>query len=321
MHFPDGIRETAQWQAGVVSRRQLLAAGFSSDAVGERLRRGHWEQMYRGVYALFSGVPDREAWLWAAVLRAGPGAVLSHCTAAELHGLVDPPDEPSEAIHVTVPSTRRIEARGIGVHISGRIEQATQANRQPPRTSVEETVLDLTQLACTFDDVCGWITRACGRRRTTEDRLREAIDARKKIRWRAELGEILTVAGSGIHSALEYRYLRDVERAHGLPQSRHQVRVRIDGKNAYRDAYYDEYKVAVELDGRLAHRDEDRWRDNHRDIVASAEGIQTCRYTWQGIRAHPCETAVWQAKVLREQGWPGTPVPCSPHCPVALAFG
>jgi hypothetical protein len=52
-------------------------------------------------------------------------------------------------------------------------------------------------------------------------------------------------AGAGIHSVLEYRYLRDVERAHGLPPSRHQVRVVIDGKTVYRDLYYDEYQVAV----------------------------------------------------------------------------
>jgi hypothetical protein len=29
-------------------------------------------------------------------------------------------------------------------------------------------VLDLAQLAKTFDDACGWITKACGRRLTTE---------------------------------------------------------------------------------------------------------------------------------------------------------
>ena len=43
--------------------------------------------MHRGVYADFTGAPTREAQLWAALLRAGPGAVLSHWTAAERHGL------------------------------------------------------------------------------------------------------------------------------------------------------------------------------------------------------------------------------------------
>jgi hypothetical protein len=41
------------------------------------------------VYALFSGEPGREALLWAAVLRAGPDAMLSHHTAAELYRLTD----------------------------------------------------------------------------------------------------------------------------------------------------------------------------------------------------------------------------------------
>jgi hypothetical protein len=53
---------------------------------------------------------------------------------------------------------------------------------------------------------------------------------------------------------LEYRYVRDVERAHGLPRSRHQARVVIDGKVVYRDVYYEEYQLTVELDGQLAGR-------------------------------------------------------------------
>ena len=143
---------------------------------------------------------------------------------------------------------------------------------------------------------------------------------RKKMRWRAELDDVLTAAGSGIHSVLEYRYLRDVERAHGLPRSRHQVRVVIDGQVAYRDAYYEEYQVAVELDGRLAHPDEERWRDSHRDTRAGAQGVQTCRYDWRDVYAHPCQTALLQAQVLRRRGWRGTPKPCSPGCPVGRAF-
>lgn len=110
-------------------------------------------------------------------------------------------------------------------------------------------MLDLAELSRTFDDACGWITKACGKRLTTEEKLRAALAMRKKMRWRPELNDVLAAAGNGIHSVLEYRYLRDVERAHGLPRSRHQVRVVIDGKVVYRDAYYEEYQLAVELDG------------------------------------------------------------------------
>jgi hypothetical protein len=52
------------------------------------------------------------------------------------------------------------------------------------------------------------------------------------------------------------------------------VRAAIHGKVAYRDIYYDEYRLAVELDGRLAHPDDERWRDSLRDNKASA------RLTW-----------------------------------------
>jgi predicted transcriptional regulator of viral defense system len=315
--IPGEISALAQRQAGAISRPQIIDAGLSPQLIIRRLERGRWQQLYRGVYATFSGLPPRKTWLWAAVLSAGEGAVLSHQTAAELHGLLD---HPTDAIYVTVPSNRRIATRGLIIRTSNRVEQAQQPNRAPPRTSVEETVLDLAQLAPGFDGACSWITRACAKRLTTEEKLRAALAMRKKMRWRAELDDVLAAAGSGIHSVLEYRYLRDVERAHGLPRSRHQVRAVIDGKVVYRDAYYEEFRVAVELDGRLAHPDEERWRDSHRDTQAGAQGVQTCRYDWRDVYARACQTALLQAQVLRRRGWRGTPKPCSPGCPVGRAF-
>jgi hypothetical protein len=311
--IPDAAAKWACFQAGAISRQQLLAAGVTSQMVATRLERNRWQQLYRGVYAVFNGPPGRETRLWAAVLRAGDGAVLSHLTAAELHGLND---VSTETIFVTVPSARRVRVPGLVVRISGRVAEARQASRQPSRTTVEETVLDLAELASAFDDACGWVTRACGRWLTTEKKLRAAMAMRKKMRWRAELDDVLAAAGDGIHSVLEYRYLRDVERAHGLPRSRHQVRVVIEGRAAYRDVYYDEYQVAVELDGQLAHPGDERWRDSHRDVVAGTQGIQTCRYTWRDVYGYACETAQLQAQILRRHGWRGRAKPCSATCPV-----
>ena len=316
--IPAAAAEIARRQAGAISRQQLLDAGLTSQMIATRLEHQRWRMLYRGVYAVFTGPPPRESWLWAAVLRAGPGAVLSHLTAAEMHGLLD---APADAIFVTIPSTRRVKTPGIVVCTSSRVEEATQSSREPLRTTVEETVLDLTQLAWTFDDACGWITRACGRRLTTAEKLRSALAARRKMRWRAEIGDVLAAAGDGIHSVLEYRYLRDVERAHGLPRSRHQVRVVIDGKVTYRDVYYDEYLLAVELDGRLAHPPDERWRDSVRNNKASARGIVTARYGWRDVYGHPCETTMLQAQILRQRGWKGTPRPCSGRCPVGREGG
>jgi hypothetical protein len=102
-----------QYQAGVVSRQQALDAGFTEKAIECRLRSGAWRRLYRGVYATFTGDLSRDARLWAAVLWAGPGVVLSHETAAEIQHLTD---KPSQRIHISVPDEqhpgRRKNTRG-----------------------------------------------------------------------------------------------------------------------------------------------------------------------------------------------------------------
>ena len=95
--LPGEIREIADRQHGVLTAGQLAQAGLTRNAVRSKVRLGRWQQLHRGVYATFSGEPGRLAVLWAAVLSAGPGAMLSHQTAAELSGLAD---QASEITHV-----------------------------------------------------------------------------------------------------------------------------------------------------------------------------------------------------------------------------
>jgi hypothetical protein len=287
--------------------------------IHHKLRSDRWQRVYPGIYATFTGTPGRGAQLWAAVLSAGPGAVLSHETAAELVKLTD---KRAELIHVTVPRQRHVAAvSGISLHRSGRAVEATQRDSNPPRTNVEETLLDLTQTAASFDDVFGWITRAFARELTDEPRLRTAMRQRPKLRWRADLHELIAAAASGDHSVLEYRYERDVERAHGLPEPVRQAPFTgPDGRRGRRDRLYRDYGVVVELDGRLAHPAEDQWRDKARDNAAAVDWQQTLRYGWEDVRRHPCATALQVARVLRVHGWDGWPRPCSPGCPVERAL-
>jgi hypothetical protein len=219
--LPSTLRNLARHQNGVISRAQALRAGLTEDMIKFRIRSGRWRQIHLGVYATFTGVPGRSPLLWAAVLSAGKGAMLSHETAAELHGLIDKAADP---IHVTVPRHRHLVAVcGVSIHRSARAVEAVLGHSYPPRTRIEETVLDLTQTAQSFDDVCGWVTRAFARDLTDERRLRAAMGLRTKLRWRADLAELITAAAGGDHSVLEFRYDRDVERAHGLPVPGRQV--------------------------------------------------------------------------------------------------
>lgn len=161
----ESLGELGRMQGGVITGKQASEAAMTRAALIWQLRSRRWQQLHRGVFALFSGQPGREAVLWAAVLRAGPDAMLSHHTAAELARLID---RPSGALHLTLPASRRIRpVPGLVIHTSIYASQIRHPSLLPPRTRVEDTVLGLVGLSATFEDACGWVTRACGRRLTT----------------------------------------------------------------------------------------------------------------------------------------------------------
>jgi hypothetical protein len=247
------------------------------------------------------------------VLYAEPGAVLSHQTAAALASVID---VPGDLIHVSIPADRRVSPTpGLVLHISRRAREAVHPARLPPQTRIEETVLDLVDAAQTVDGAVGWITRALGRRLTTQARLRDALAQRLRIRWRRELTELLSPDLAGLMSALERRYHRQVERPHGLPAGARQARARRGNRTEYRDVLYEQFATCVELDGQLAHPSEARWRDIRRDNSVAADGGVTLRYGWLDVTAQACETAAEVDRALRQRGFAGGR-PCGPGCPV-----
>lgn len=253
---------TLDAQGGVADRSQALQAGYSRRAMAHRLKSAKWRRVQRGVYATFTGPVHREARLWAALRRAGPGAMLS--------------------------------------------------------TRVEDTVLDLVATADTFDEAYSWISRALSRRFVSAEMLREAIGRRSRIRWRVWLNEALADAGEGAYFPLERRYARDVERPHGLPRAERQARRTISGRLHYKDDWYAEYRVCVELDGPTYHRDEHVQIDKRRDnLNLAVDAAQTYRFGPVDVTERACESAAMVATTLRRRGWPGQPHPCRrPDCKV-----
>ncbi len=314
LEMPRACREIAAIQDGVLARSQALDNGMSASLITSLLRAGRWQAPWRGVYLVSTGIPSRLACLWAAVHRAGPDAALSHQTAAELFRLTS---KTSPSIHITISQRRRVEPiPGVIIYRSTRFDELVHPSLQPPRTRIEETVLDLVNCAATFDDAFGLVCLASQRRLTTPARLCDTMSLRAKLRWRPELTEALGSISAGAHSVLEYRYLRRVERPHGLPAATRQARVDSDGRRRYLDNLYDDYKLCVELDGLSAHPDEQRWQDLRRINLITAQGITTLRYGWTDIFRSPCQTAVQVALVLRRLGWPAAPRRCGPACPV-----
>jgi len=308
-------KELARLQQGVISRTQALSCGISPDAIDRLVRSGRWQLIHRGVYFVSGGNPTRDSLLWAALRRAGPGAALCLETAADLHGFAD---RPSRLIHIAIPRERRVSPMsGVAIHRSNRLREATHPSLLPPRTRLEETVLDLVGKATNYEAALGLACCVCQRGLTTVPLVVAAMSKRARLRWRNELATALSDIGTGVHSVLEYRYLHRVERPHGLPTAVRQAKVDANGRNRYLDNLYGAYGLCVELDGLQAHPDEQRWQDMRRVNSIIEAGTTVLRYGWIDIDRHACETALQVGSVMGRLGWLGTLLPCGPACAVA----
>jgi very-short-patch-repair endonuclease len=308
------ISDMVDRQHGVLTREQAMGAGLSRGLIAARLDSGRWQRLHRGVLVTFSGPVPREAQLWGAVLRVGEHAVLSHHTAAAAWRLSD---APSGLIHVTVPRKASPSAiPGLVLHFSARLAEARHPVRLPPLTKLEETALDLADLAQTAEDAVAWPIRACQRRLTTPDRIITTLAARSRARWRRDVADAIPDIRAGVHSPLELRYVRDVERRHGLPRGDRQVPVIRGVTRQYIDVLYADYGVVVELDGVLAHPADGKSRDTRRDNANTLDGYQTLRYSWAPVAYHACATALEVFSLLRRHGLRTPFRPCGRACAV-----
>jgi hypothetical protein len=257
------IAGLAEGQHGVVARRQLLARGAGEEAIEVRLRAGRLHRLHRGVYAVGHRAISREARWMTAVLFAGPGAVLSHRSAAELWGMRNPS---SRAIEVSTPAKSR--SRGsIHRHFATLPADEVTVERGIPVTTVPRTLFDLAAV-CPADVVEHALRESEYLR--LHDRLslpdllarypgrqgRRTI--RECLRRRAELP-----AGRA-RSWLELEFLPFLRR-NGLPRPRLNAWLEVGGRSIQVDCLWPG-RVVVELDGFAAHGTrvafrEDRARD------------------------------------------------------------
>src|SRR5579863_4788579 len=76
-------------QGGRISLGQLRWLGVATSTAQAWEAAGYLQRVLPAIYAVGHAAPSREADLWSAVLYAGPGAMLSHSTAARWLGLID----------------------------------------------------------------------------------------------------------------------------------------------------------------------------------------------------------------------------------------
>jgi hypothetical protein len=270
----EGFQRLLARQYGRISWAQLERLGVTRSTIHRWERKGHLIRVLPKVYAVGHISRSREADLWAAVLYAGPGAMLSHGTAAQWRGLIR---HAPTVIEVATPRKIR-STRGIRVH--GRRNHDRHFEGDLPVTSVPQTLIDL---AATGDvkllrhalaqldfrqqlDLLA-LESICGSGRPGSKRLHEAL--------RVHQPQLARTNG-----ALEATFLECCERWK-VPVPHFNVRIH----GILVDAHWPGSKLVVELDGVDNHSSRAQLhRDKQNDLTLRGHGITVHRYDWDQLR-------------------------------------
>ena len=221
------LQSVAARRLGVFTSREALAAGYVVDDIKAALRSGRWVRLRKGVYTTrecLAAADERERHLLdcvAALLSLDPGPVLSHASAARLHGLVVPREVGHDVRVTDVEQWRR--GRGY------RVARAAL----PPGDVVPWLTFGATSVARTIVDCA---------REWSQLQAVVAMDAalQKRLVCRADLAE-------AVHSARHRAGASDAARALGLSDGRAESPLETEGRLALLAAGLPAPELQVEL--------------------------------------------------------------------------
>jgi Protein of unknown function (DUF559) len=274
-------------QSGVV-RVATAVDHLGRGYVRWKIAAGQWQRPCRGVVVTFSGPLSRAHQEWAAVLAAGPGAVLAGLTAARLDGLAGF-DDPR--IHVLVPASRRVRAQlpaGVIVHRSAVLAPTSvHPLRLPPRTRLARSVVDAASWMGTANGTRAVLAAAVQQRLVRVRQLRTVLERRPALRRRSLIMRTLSDIEGGAEALSELDFAR-LTRRFGLPEpDRQAVRLDSRGRRRWLDAYWDYARLVAEVDGRWHMDAQAWWADMRRDNELTVSGLRVLRFPAFAVRDEP----------------------------------
>lgn len=279
MRHQDRILAVANRAHGVVTRRQLLAAGVSASAIARRVRAGWLIVVHPGVYRVGHCAPNVAATYLAAVLACGEGALLSGRAAGWWLGLIrgdPPPPEVSAQQERRVPgvTVRRCRVRGSG---GGWIRRGV------PVTSAARTLVDLAAVL-SLDDLATASHEAGIRYATTPAHTAAELARHPKTKGRRNLELVIGRRVAVTLSQLERRFRKRLRDAGlRLPDESNRP---ASGRRV--DCRWIAERLTVELDSFGFHNSRHSWeRDRRREREAYARGDQIRRYTYGDVFEDP----------------------------------
>jgi predicted transcriptional regulator of viral defense system len=278
------LAELALRQWGVVSLAQLRALGLGARAVQLRAQSGRLRRLHRGVYAIGGSALPREGRHLAAVLACGPGAVLSHVSAAA-HWELLTYDAPRP--EVTAPASRT-SIPGIRLHRTHSLDaRDTTTHRGIPITTIAKTLLDVAAQAPTSH-----LEHAIGQALRNQIYDHNAIlDVLERHRGRRGTTSLRTATAGDpafTRGELERRFRALCRRA-GLPRPLSNVVVADADHHPHEvDFFFPAHRLVVEIDGWRDHGTRVAFeRDRAKDAALVAAGYAVLRFTKRQIAADP----------------------------------
>lgn len=286
------VAQLAARQHGNVTRTQILALGGNGWWIHHRVRTGRlFPSPYRTVYSV--GRPARTPLerAAAAVLACGPGAVLSHHSAAALWGWLK---HGPNTFDVIVATDRR--PKNINTHRSERLTHKDQTHQLGiPVTSPARTILD-----CALELSDARLARLINDARLSNhlhlDALTDVITRFPLHRGTCRVKPLIS-SDNPTRSTLEDDFLTFCAQ-HDLPRPK--VNTEVAGYEV--DALFEPERVIVELDGWTTHSDRATFeKDGDRDAATLAGGFVTVRLTRRRMTRQPEAEAERLQAILSER--------------------
>lgn len=276
----------ADRQHGELARVQLLALGFTADAIKHRLANRRLHPLRRGVYAVGRPKVDLLGEWMAAVLACGAPLPPSYEARAWLSGLAGAAlwetlrPEPGP-IDVSIRRPAPVRQHGVRVHRRPTLDpHSLTVHRNIPVTTPAQTLIDI---AASVPE--SWLRRAVNRADSLDlidpERLRRELDLHGGEPGIAPLRRLLDrFTFAYTDSELEDAFLPLVRKA-GLPTPLTQEKV--NGFDV--DFFWPGLGLVVEADSLRYHRTPaQQAADRRRDQVHVASGLTTLRFTHGDIR-------------------------------------
>jgi very-short-patch-repair endonuclease len=290
-------------QEGVIARRQALRF-LSAKAIRHRLASGRWRQAHRAVYVTHTGPITEVGRWWIACLGAGAArpAALGGLSALASLGLRGQRRRP---IHVVLPDYRRDTDPPPGVVVR-RSRTLTRDDLHPagapPCTMPARSMIDAARWADRDEDAVMIIAATFQQRLVGIADVEPVLARLPRISRRRVIADAARDAAGGAESGYEIAFARLCRRAR-LPEPTRQATRAVAGRKRYRDVYFDEWHVHVEIDG-SQHMDVRDWHADmrqHNEVVIAGERL--LRFSGWMVRHRPDEVAADVCAALTAAGW------------------